>query len=404
MYYQLKNRIVNGILVLFIIGLSASCKPERNDLDATKFLIDSIQSQVIRDSRIELFAIKASWLGDSVLVKGKTTKPEAAINLCAQLTRQEIPFIDSILRLPDANLGDKNWGLITLSVANMRSTPANSAEMATQALLGTPVRILQEEDGWLLVQTPDKYISWTQTAGVKKLTQNELNEWKASERLLFQADYGLITNANGEQPISDVVMGSVLVRSENSQPVGLRIQVVLPDGRSGYIKRADCVDFRDWYLNVLPTPENLVKNAAALMGRPYLWGGTSGKGMDCSGLTKTVYFTGGLVLSRDASQQVLQGVEVDLSDVWKSLKPGDLLFFGRKATDEKPEGVTHVGMYTGESDFIHSSVSAGMTSVYTLDSTRADFKPYYLTNLLHVRRIIGMDNSPIPVKEHPWYN
>lgn len=406
MWYQLLKRISDSGILLLILGLAFSCQPARNDLELSKFLIDSIQSQTIADSRIEVFSIKASYSGNDILLKGKTTNTGAVAKLKAQLKLQEVAFIDSIIRLPDPALGEKTWGLVTLSVANIRTTPANSAEMATQALMGTPVKLLQEENGWLLVQTPDKYIAWTQSSGIARLTLTELEKWKSSDRIIFLADYGLIVKSPDKNalPLSDVVMGAILTVDPGMKNSGSFTPVVLPDGRQGFIGIADCKNFRLWSQQVSPDSSGLLESAVNLMGRPYLWGGTSTKGLDCSGYTKSIYMTGGLILSRDASQQVLQGTEVPKEAVWAGLKAGDLLFFGRVAEGDLPEKVTHVGMYAGGSDFIHCSVSAGMVAVYSLDSTRTGYKPYYRTNLLHIRRIVGSPDQPVSFKSHPWYN
>ena len=78
------------------------------------------------------------------------------------------------------------------------------------------------------------------------------------------------------------------------------------------------------------TGESIVRCALKLIGLPYLWGGTSSKGVDCSGFSKTVYYLNGLILNRDASQQALHGMHVDLSEGYGQLRPGDLLFFGSR--------------------------------------------------------------------------
>lgn len=380
-----------------------SCKPEPNDLELTKFLIDSIQSQSIPDGRIEVFSIKASYSDKGIMIKGRTTNTEALAKLQDQLKLQQVSYIDSIIRLPDPALREKTWGLVTLSVANLRYTPANSAEMVTQALMGTPVKVLQEENGWFLIQTPDQYIAWTESAGIVQLTQFEIDTWKSSERLIYLADNGLIVSApdKSTHPISDIVMGGILAIENGVKGRGSYVPIALPDGRKGFINRADCRNFKEWCEQIAPDSTALVNNAFNLMGRPYLWGGTSIKASDCSGFTKSIYLTGGLILSRDASQQVMQGSEVPRQTIWKELKSGDLLFFGRKAFEETSEKVSHVGMYVGDSEFIHCS---GLVKVNSLDSTRTNFKPYYRTNLLHVKRIIGTKIMPASFKSHPWYN
>jgi len=380
-----------------------SCKPKPNDLELTKFLIDSIQSQSIPDGRIEVFSIKASYSDKGIMIKGRTTNTEALAKLQDQLKLQQVSYIDSIIRLPDPALREKTWGLVTLSVANLRYTPANSAEMVTQALMGTPVKVLLEENGWLLVQTPDEYIAWTQSAGIVRFSQSELEKWKSSERIIYLADNGLIINApeKNAPPVSDIVQGGILSVHNIGKARSLYIPVELPDGRKGFIRSADCRNFKEWSEQVFPDSVALMNSAFNLLGRPYLWGGTSIKASDCSGFTKIIYLLGGLILSRDASQQVMQGSEVPRETIWKELKSGDLLFFGRKAFEETPEKVSHVGMYVGDSEFIHCS---GLVKVNSLDSTRTNFKPYYLTNLLHVRRIIGTKIMPASFKSHPWYN
>lgn len=405
MCYQLKKRILNPWIILILVGLAGSCKTARNDLELTKFLIDSIQSQAIPDSRTEVFSIKAFDSGQGILLTGKTTSQEALNRLTDQLKIQKVDYTDSIIRLPDAALGDKTWGLVTISVANLRYTPANSAELASQALLGTPVKVLQEEEGWYLVQTPDNYIAWTQVAGISRIPKAELDRWKGSERLIYVADNGLITDRpeSGSRPVSDIVMGSIVESAGGEMVPKAFAGIILPDGRKGFVRRSDCRPFSEWCATVAPDTAAVVRTALNLMGRPYLWGGTSIKGLDCSGFTKTIYLTCGLILSRDASQQVLQGTEIPAESVWRKLLPGDLLFFGNKATAEKAERATHVGMYIGNSEFIQSSVSYASVSVNSLDSTRSGFKPYYRNNFLHVRRIIHAD-LPVSFRTHPWYN
>jgi cell wall-associated NlpC family hydrolase len=152
----------------------------------------------------------------------------------------------------------------------------------------------------------------------------------------------------------------------------------------------------DTYLN----PQNLVETAGSFMGIPYLWGGTSSKGFDCSGFIKTVYYLNGMILTRDASQQFQYGIRIRRASFPDSLKNGDLLFFGSSGRG-RPRA-THIGMYIGDSEFIHCS---GMVRINSFDSTRANFSRFRRDSFLGVRRIIGAEYGKgiQPVLDHGWY-
>ena len=122
------------------------------------------------------------------------------------------------------------------------------------------------------------------------------------------------------------------------------------------------------------------------MGVPYLWGGTSGKLMDCSGFTRTVFLLNGIYLPRDASQQVNVGNLVDTKDGFSNLKPGDLLFFGRKATPTSKERITHVGIYIGNEEFIHES---GMVQINSFDKSKKNYSHFRYTQFVKAKRIIN---------------
>jgi len=125
-----------------------------------------------------------------------------------------------------------------------------------------------------------------------------------------------------------------------------------------------------------------------LLGVPYLWGGTSTKGMDCSGFTKTVYLMNGYVIPRDASQQITAGNDVDPQLELKNLQKGDLMFFGRKATDSTRQRVTHVGIWLGnnEGEFIHAS---GRVKIGSIDPESSFYDEFNRNRYLGSRRYLG---------------
>ncbi|MDR2886850.1 MAG: C40 family peptidase, partial [Bacteroidales bacterium] len=124
------------------------------------------------------------------------------------------------------------------------------------------------------------------------------------------------------------------------------------------------------------------------------------KAADCSGFVQNVYFRNGIILSRDASLQALHGENIDISGSFDSLQKGDLLFFGTMR-DSVPR-VTHVAIYKGNGEYIHSS---GMVRVNSLDTARADFSNTRRSSLLLARRIIGNVSTEgiTAVKNHQLY-
>jgi cell wall-associated NlpC family hydrolase len=138
------------------------------------------------------------------------------------------------------------------------------------------------------------------------------------------------------------------------------------------------------------------------MGIPYLWGGTSAKGFDCSGFVKTVYFLNGLILDRDASQQFQNGLRIRArrESFPDSLMAGDLMFFGSSRRG-RPRA-SHVGMYIGNGEFIHC---AGMVKVNSLDSTKLNYSRPRRDSYLGARRMIGtpVGKGAMPLLQHDWY-
>ena len=106
---------------------------------------------------------------------------------------------------------------------------------------------------------------------------------------------------------------------------------LIPDGRIALVRLNEAQSYQGWLNEMNATPAHLVTTAKTLMGVPYLWGGTSTKGMDCSGFTKTIYFLNGMVIPRDASQQVHTGRPTDEDRNFENLEKGDLLFFRKKS-------------------------------------------------------------------------
>jgi hypothetical protein len=360
--------------------------------------IDSIAKEYVPDSREGICRARLYIRGSEMILTGETDRKEIKDALTGFLSRKGVTFTDSLAVLPDTSKIMKPWGVVNVSVCNIRSEPSHGAEMVSQAIMGTPVRILKVKGGWLFIQTPDLYLGWVDEEGVEPYTTDDHNKWKKTDRLIYLGGVSTIYGSyDKKEAISDIVAGSILVKSGNSAS---GFSVILPDGRMGFIEDASCEDFIEWAGNTSPEAENLIKRAYSLMGTPYLWGGTSVKGTDCSGFVKTFYFLNGTILARDVSLMIRHGYEIKSFTDPDSLKPGDLLFFGSVRNGKAR--ATHVGMYVGDTEFIHSS---GMVRVNSLDSARTNYSSYRRKTFIGARRIIGSEPQKgiQPVYNHNWY-
>jgi cell wall-associated NlpC family hydrolase len=110
--------------------------------------------------------------------------------------------------------------------------------------------------------------------------------------------------------------------------------------------------------------------------------------MDCSGFTKTVFRLNGMELNRDANQQAQMGVEVSADSGMRRFSKGDLLFFGQKATAERPERITHVAIYLQDRQFIHTPGGSGVR-IDSFDPAAPNFNDGLLKSFVRARRVIG---------------
>ena len=377
------------ILIFSFLFILVACKKTTEENPVLPFL-EEVKMDYAPDKRVALFAIEALKENGTYVLKGESDLPEAIAALKQKLTDNDIPFTDSIQPLPSKELEDKIWGLITISVANLRSQPKHSAELATQAILGTPVKILKREGDWYYIQTPDKYLAWVDQGGISPCTEQHIKNWETSRKIIFTKTYGHSYSGPEEKEIvSDLVAGSILTVLKDVDDFYI---VDYPDGRKAYVAKTEAADYKAWLDNLEPDTNKLVETSKRFMGIPYLWGGTSTKGADCSGFTKTIYFLNGLIIPRDASQQVRTGKAIDSLGDFASLERGDLLFFGRKATDSTAEKVVHVGMWIGNQKFIHASE---MVRISSMDENDKLYDAFNKNRYLRTKRILNQKDEAL---------
>jgi hypothetical protein len=369
------------LLVLFIF--LSSCTNSKI-YESTSLKIDLLNDKYAPDARVAVWNIDVNDKKIPIELVGETNLNDAKNELIEYLKSEDISFEDNIILLPNH---DFKYGIINNSVANLRKNPSHSSELVSQTILGTGVSILKKEGEWYLIQTPDKYISWIDHGGIVPMSKEKYNNYFASDVGVFTRPYGFSYETKKKnRVVSDLVLGSVLKIVE----VGSKhTKYKYPDGRIAWIENGlmnSISSIRGMNYSI----QNLLENAHSLIGVPYLWGGTSSKGFDCSGYTKSVYLMNGYILPRDASQQIKEGILVDDSRNWNLLETGDLMFFGYYKDDKLR--IDHVSIWLGDGYFIQSSKNVRISSVY---SDNSNFDDYHMAKYIESRRIIGSNTEGI---------
>lgn len=397
-----KLELLFAFFLSFSLYAAASEAGDREIPADVAQLTDSLKHRFAPDKRVALFAVDYSFSGKNVMLRGETTSAEAKAALLDALSRKGYRMMDCLQVLPDAKeLDGKTYGIINVSVANLRSEPDFSSEMMTQGLMGMPVRVLQH-DGWYRIQTPDNYIAWVHRAGVCPMTAAGQAAWNKAEKIVVTSHYGFVYSEPDmkSQTVSDVVAGNRLVWEGVK---GSFYKVTYPDGRQGYISKSIAMPEKKWRAGLKQDAASIIRTAHTLMGVPYLWAGTSSKGVDCSGFMRTILFMHDIIIPRDASQQAYVGEHIDIAPDFGNLQPGDLIFFGRKATPERKERVVHVGMYIGGKRFIHSQ---GDVRISSFDPADPLFDEYNLGRLLFATRVlpsINKEKGLNTTESNPYY-
>ena len=297
---------------------------------------------------------------------------------------------------------EQGWGIVNLSVANLHEKADFASEMITQALMGMPVKVLQTE-GWHRIQTPDDYLSWVHKAGIHLCTRAELDAWNRARKVVVTAPHGTVysTPNRKSQPVSDVVASN---RLKLLGKKGKYYRVGYPDGREGYLHKSLAMPETTWRKQLKQDAASILQTAHQFMGIPYLWAGTSTKGVDCSGFVRAVLLMHDIIIPRDASQQAREGERLEIAPDYSNLQPGDLIFFGRKAADGQKERVVHVAFYLGNKRFIHSQ---GDVRIGSFDKQDSLFDEFNLGRLLFATRFLPYINKVEKMNttdKNPYYN
>ena len=381
---------IKSLIIAFVLAMTSLVAMAITPVEA----LNDLKQRIAPDKRTAVWDVQATQQGSKWVVSGTVgTQAQKKAIQAAMIKNGYSGYTDKITVLEDGIPAARKWALIKLSIATLRTEPKHSAEMATQGIMGSPLKVLQKCDDWYRVQMSDDYIAYVPESSLAFKNEAQMKAWRKAKRYIVTAyDSRLVTEPHGDETVSDLVMGNIL---ELKAEQGRWYKLATPDGRVGWVDGADVAELSQWSQQGFSAAQ-IEKTARRMMGSSYLWGGTTTKVTDCSGLTKVSYLSNGIILQRDASQQALTGKIMKKGTDWHQYETGDLLFFG----NEKTGRVTHVGIYLRDGKYIHCS---GQVKINSLIPTASDYP--YLYSPLSASRIKGMVGTKgiIALKNHPWY-
>ena len=371
-----------SLLMLTVFSMSVATAQSVDDM------LTDLKKTIAPDGRTAIWDVNTTMQNGVVTLYGKVDSNRLNDAIENALNGAGVKFNNNLIVLE--NMPEKPWALVKLSVASLRTAGRHSAEMATQGIMGMPLQVLDRDDDWYRVRMPDDYIAYVPGNSLIRIDNARFEEWKKAKRYIVTVyQTRLVSEPKGDATVSDLVMGNIL---EYKGEQGKWVRLATPDGREGYVEKSEVEELANWAKQDFNAAQ-IEATAHRMMGSGYLWGGTSTKLTDCSGLAKVSYFSNAIILQRDASQQALTG-EIIKADEWQQAQTGDLLFFGTQSGR-----VTHVAIYLRDGKYIHCSGQVKINSV------NPDDPDYLTTPFLSISRINGKVGSKgiVAVRNHPWY-
>ncbi|HLV86405.1 MAG TPA: SH3 domain-containing C40 family peptidase [Candidatus Sulfotelmatobacter sp.] len=236
--------------------------------------------------------------------------------------------------------------VVVVAVANMYAQPSDRSSVVSQAIYGSNVVLLSARAEWSRIQTEDKYKGWTPSRYLR-IVQSGGGYATSGSTIQVNSIFANLyrePDVTKHRPLITIPFETRLeVADEGKGKDEGWLQVRLPDKQTAWIQAADGIS----EVEPLSIAES-IDLAKRFLGLPYLWGGRSSFGFDCSGFTQMIVRSRGVNMPRDADQQAAWNGAVPIQR--KDLQPGDLLFFGADA-----KHIDHTGMFIGDGKFIDAT-------------------------------------------------
>lgn len=232
------------------------------------------------------------------------------------------------------------YAICELSLVSVRKLPSEQSEMINQLLFGDLITILDMDESWYLITTiHDSYEGWVNIEQVTIIVQSEFADLSSQISVFLTDVYTKAISQTGN--FKNILLGSQLPYFKDNS-------FIISDGKYQFAGAVQSAKTK-------ADGSEIIDTAMKYIGTPYLWGGRSPFGIDCSGFTQIVFMISGINLGRDASMQVKTGHTVNFIT---EAEAGDLAFF-----DNADEKITHVGIIINNKQIIHASGEVRIDSI-----------------------------------------
>jgi gamma-D-glutamyl-L-lysine dipeptidyl-peptidase len=340
-------------------------------------LIDALREERAPDPRLVVFEVRVEEDAGGLALTGETTAPALVAELLERIAGGGLPApADRVLRLPDPALAPEGAAVVCTGITPVYEAPAVKAAQVSQYVLGHRLELLSCRGRWFRVRGEDGYAGWTHAGYLVRGTRDWASAWE---------------RGGGGEPV--VSLGAQLLDADGEirarLPWGARVlrrtgdEYLLPGDAAGYRAAGDLVAVDRLADRFPPRGESIVRTARRWLGVPYLWGGVTQGGADCSGFLQSVLWMHGIALPRDSDLQARVGVALDPGSDFAALRAGDLLFF----REDGVARVTHVALSAGAGAIIHAALGNGRVALNDLNGT-LDYEARLRSLFVTARRVL----------------
>ncbi len=331
-----QSKITLTILLLIVLSVLTNCahtsiNPEHQSIHE---IVTKANSDFYLDKRIWYQNVHAEIEGQTITLKGEAffSIPVRGIQRKLKKAGYEYELIDSVHYLPEDFTDDLAYGIVSVPYVMGRYKPVDKKQEGTEMLYGEPVRLIREKGDYVQVQSNIGYLGFIKKNTIRPVTLKEWSRYHTGAQAIFSQN---VTLESGQV----LAMGTRLPYLGNEN-------ILLADGTELSLPQDN---YRVYDPTTNPLRDSIIESAEQYLGLPYVWGGRSSEGVDCSGFVMQSYALNNIYIPRDSDEIANIGRIIGYPGWMDAMLPGDMMFFAGSR-----RMVTHTALYMGDGKVIHS--------------------------------------------------